>query len=290
MKLRKLSVVLLALLLAAMAMVPMVSAADDSKIQINPLEKKTLTIDGITLPVVYSKSIPYDSSKTDNVFTKEKFLADNQEYIDYLAEKYGKETALKLADEEYTRRVATMKIGVKSVSSDIVNLWGYDIYLWPYESKEEDQTIDEVNPITFVVFGNTKTELKSYLTSHGWSTGYGWSDYGLRGTELNSLDWENTGYVGVEKALPNDYRYHCTLHSGLSSTILNDNWCFGECHYEKLVWDGIYPAHSIETNGFTLGENQIYQTLSASDYTAYWNSMNNAMSGYFNGMGHVFID
>ena len=99
MKHLKLITILLALLLAAMVMIPIVSAAEQPPAQTNT----PMTISGLHLKIVDSKVIQGISESNSIPLTKAQFTKTNQRYIDLLAKKFGNETTLKIAENEYSR-------------------------------------------------------------------------------------------------------------------------------------------------------------------------------------------
>ncbi|WAC04834.1 MAG: hypothetical protein OS112_10325 [Methanoregula sp.] len=98
--------VLLALLLAAMVVIPTAAAENGTNINgFEPVrnENGTVTIDGITLPVVESRAYPINTSEFDAPLTREQFIAGNQRYIAFLTEQLGKEQAETMVNDEFDR-------------------------------------------------------------------------------------------------------------------------------------------------------------------------------------------
>ncbi|MFA5414728.1 MAG: hypothetical protein WC295_04475 [Methanoregula sp.] len=98
--------ILLALLLVALVTIPIVIAENiTNRSGAEPVvnENGTMTIEGITLPVVESKAYPFNSSEFDTPLTREQFIAGNQRYIEFLTEYFGKEQAEKRVNDEYDR-------------------------------------------------------------------------------------------------------------------------------------------------------------------------------------------
>lgn len=277
---------MLALLLAAMAVAPVVSADGAAK---------NLTA---ALPVVTkiadTRSVSADLTKFSRNLTREEFMSNNKEYIDFLAQKIGHDAAVKMENDEYTRLITAndnkrSAIGPLAVPSTIQQVWGVDIYLWPYESQIQSTTDPNANPMTFVAIGSTKSQLKTYLLNHNWGSAIGEAEYGLSGPSPNSLSWDYVGnYDSVQRGNPIGYRFHLLVHSGSYSQSYGRYWSYGECHYE--YYDD-FLHHSILTGGFDSGETQVLTTLGSSyggSYSAYTNYLNNAMSPWWSGAGHVF--
>ncbi|MFA7304137.1 MAG: hypothetical protein WC015_06490 [Methanoregula sp.] len=98
--------ILLALLLVALVTIPIVIAENiTNRSGAEPVvnENGTMTIEGITLPVVESKAYPFNSSEFDTPLTREQFIAGNQRYIEFLTEYFGKEQAETWVNDEYDR-------------------------------------------------------------------------------------------------------------------------------------------------------------------------------------------
>jgi hypothetical protein len=117
--LRMSGVMVLVLLMAAWITISPVTAENsahnsDTKIVVN--ENGTMTIDGITLPVVKSQVYPLPASESDTPLTREQFLAVNQPYIEFLTEKFGKERADHIVNDEIDRRTDASSPGANSAS------------------------------------------------------------------------------------------------------------------------------------------------------------------------------
>lgn len=287
MKRLKIGVMLLAFLLAAIIMVPMVNAD-------NSLNNQTITIPKFTQSL-NSTSVSFDYARFSRNLTREEFISNNKEYIDFLAQKIGRDAAIKMENDDYTKLI-TMDTAKKNalhslatVSPTIQQVWGADIYLWPYESQIQSITDPNANPMTFVVIGNTKSQLKNYLWNHNWGSAPGEAEYGLAGSSTSSLSWDYVGNEdGLQRGNPLTYRFHLLVHSGGYSQIIGKYWAYGECHYEYSDSPG---HHTILNGGFDSGETQVLTTLSSSyggSYTTYTNSLNNAMSPWWSGSGHIF--
>jgi len=294
MKTRKIGVVLLAFLLAAMTMVPMVSAENslvNSDVQSIYLKNQTITISGITLPDANSTSHSFDYAKFSTPLTREEFMSYNKEYLDFLSQKIGRDAAIKMQNDEYTKLITAYNKQktaqnnlIEAVTPTIRQIWGADIFLWPWESQIKSTTDPNANPMTFVVIGNSQYTLKNYLLSHGWNNALGYTEWGLSGSSLASVSWHYvTSYNQVEKGDYFGTRNHALIHPGTYSTSYGKWWSYGECHTE--IWNGF--GHNILTNGFDSGENEISLTLSGA-YSRYSNYMNNAVLNLFNGAGHIF--
>jgi hypothetical protein len=106
MKNNRIGVILFALLLTAGVMIPFVTAenvANSSGTVPVVSENGTVTIDGITLPVVEVKVYPFNASEFSTPLTKEQFITVNRHYIEYLTEHFGKERAEQMMNAEYDR-------------------------------------------------------------------------------------------------------------------------------------------------------------------------------------------
>jgi hypothetical protein len=290
MELRKISIALLALLLAAMAIVPMVSA-DTAGSQFTNTENQTMVVSGLKLPSGSTISYVIDATKYDTPLTREEFLSNNKEYIDFIAKQNGREAAVKTENEKYNQLITAydkkkndQKDLKATLSTIILQIWGADIFIWPWESQIKSTSDPNANPMTYVVIGNSQYGLKSYLLTHGWHQAVGESEWGLAGSSVPSLTWNQINSLyQVEKGDPLNYRYHALMHVGQYSSSYQRWWTFGECHYEH--WNG--HSHIILSNGFNTGESQLYSTL-AGGYSAYSTYLSNPLSGYFNGQGHIF--
>jgi hypothetical protein len=286
MKLRKIGVVLLALLLAAMAMVPMVSALStpvNQDILLDSIDNKTTTYHGDTLKEIKWVTHPIDASKAIKPYPKEEFLSVNKEYIDYLTKTIGKEATDKMVNDLYTKK-ATTSIGLMGAPdpTNIKQILNKDVWIWAYETKtfpNHDLDDPDAGPITYVVLGNTNDEFATFLTSKGWGrTGLAFVEFGDRGPSKSSLDWD-LGAINMAKP-DGDNRYHCTIHAGGYSSVLGDDWSYGECHYD------VGPTHTVNPGCGTQGEAYLYNTVGSS-YNKYSSNLENA-GIYFDGNGHVY--
>lgn len=69
-------------------------------------ENGTVTIDNVTLPLVESRAVELNDSELaalNKPMSREEFMEANRQYIDFLAEKFGREQAEKMANAEYDR-------------------------------------------------------------------------------------------------------------------------------------------------------------------------------------------
>jgi len=106
---RKNVVILLALLFAAVAIMPMLSATGDSEsddIMSDSLVNQTTTLKGEKLPAIQWVNHQIDGSKVNKPLTREEFLSVNREYIDYLEKTFGKESADKYVNDTLSERLA----------------------------------------------------------------------------------------------------------------------------------------------------------------------------------------
>ncbi|MCK9581526.1 MAG: hypothetical protein M0Q92_13915 [Methanoregula sp.] len=283
----KLGVVLLALLLTGMAMVPIVSAAsisETSDVMADSLANETMTINGETLPEILWVTHQIDASKAKKPYSEEEFRAVNKEYIDYLVKTVGKEAAEKIVNDQLTQKT-TAKIGVLGAPdpTNIRHILNKDVYVWAYETASapyHDLNDPDASPIGFVVLKQTNDEFATYLQTLGFSRGIdAFIQFGYRGSSLNNLDW-NYGAINMMKP-SGVYRYHCTVHEGGWSSVLQDYWSYGECH--KETQDG----HYLIPNAYTIGEDYLYSNI-GSGYNKYTSNFDNAGT-YFDGTGHVYL-
>jgi len=94
------------LLISALVTIPLAAAENTPNSSgAGPVvnENGTVTIDGITLPVVESKAYPLNASEFSTPLTREQFIAGNRQYIEFLTEHFGKEQAEKMVNDEYDR-------------------------------------------------------------------------------------------------------------------------------------------------------------------------------------------
>jgi len=110
---RKNVVILLALLLAAVAIMPMFRATGDSESDDKPddimsdsLVNQATTINGETIPEIQWVNHQIDGSKVNKSLTREEFLSVNREYIEYLEKTVGKESADKYVNYTLSKRLA----------------------------------------------------------------------------------------------------------------------------------------------------------------------------------------
>ena len=116
------------------------------------------------------------------------------------------------------------------------------------------------------------------MEGNGWSRSYyAYIEWGYRGSSKSSPSWD-TGAINEIKPVGNN-RYHCTIHSGGYSSILGDDWSYGECHYETG------PTHIMSAGAETQGEAMLYNTIGSS-YNKYSSNLGNS-DAYFDGNGHV---
>jgi len=302
MKAMKFCAVLLALLLAGMAMVPIAGALEgshsviefqtqienfDFQSAINTNETKTIT--GLTLDTVKTSAFSIDPNEYDNPLSREEFIKNNQESIDLISQIYGKEAAEKMINDEFDRLVNGLKkydeVLPKYVSPTIFQIWGYDIFLWPYHSKIRSTNDQDATPVNFIVLYKDRYQLEDFMISHGWHHGVGLDEWGLRGPFLDTLSWISVGPINhMEKGSYFGIRDHCLITHGTYSQSLQNYWCYGECHYE--YWSG--STHYLFTNGFDLGRSHMYDTLSSA-FSAYWISLGNYKEGLADGWGLVYL-
>jgi len=291
MKTLKIGVILFALLFAAMTMVPMMSAANADS-SINPqsvnLTDKTMKISGVSLKVAPSNVFTLDRSLDTQPLTKEQFIKSNKKNIEFLSQQFGKEAAQKMTNEQYTHLTQNSRLLLQYVPPNVLQIWGYDVYLWPYQSQSASTNDQSASPVNFIVFNNNAFQVENYLLNHGWEAAQGWDEWGFHGRSRSSLHWTDSTYGGYIFTQVQDgsywgSRYHAVLINGDYSNSLRNSWSYGNCHHE--YWNG--ATHIIYANGWNDGRNRIYSSLSGTSST-YWVALYNSVSGYFDGWGLIF--
>jgi hypothetical protein len=94
------------LALATLIMIPLVTAENPTNNSgTGPIvnDNGTVTINGVTLPLITSKELPLNTTEVDHPLTREQFFAVNWQYIEYLTEHFGKERAEQMVNAEYDR-------------------------------------------------------------------------------------------------------------------------------------------------------------------------------------------
>jgi len=94
------------LLLATLIMIPLVTAENPTNNSgTGPIvhDNGTVTIDGVTHPLIEEKEFPLNTTEVDHPLTREQFVAVNRQYIEYLTEHFGKERAEQMVNAEYDR-------------------------------------------------------------------------------------------------------------------------------------------------------------------------------------------
>ena len=260
MDLQKICIALLALLLAAMVIVPLVSA-DDSMGDYQRSLQQDEKINEST-----QRMGPEFSVKNVEM-TKEEFLKANAELITFLLKTNDKATVDKMMDDEYHRaygkKVSTASVITPKAINDIVQVGGYDIFIWPYSNTGMTRNAYS-GSVNLIFYGMSKSQVASYVkssTSPVYSDAIGFTEYGYRGASSGSMSWTTTS--SYDQLQYGDYyttRYHLILFDGGYSSSLGKNWCYGQTHYEWWSW-AYPPGHYMGGNAFNAARTFFYQAM-----------------------------
>ena len=288
MKQLKLGVILLALLLAAMAMVPMVSAEENSECL--QLEKTTaIKVDG---NIVATKLMDPEFSVKNVNISREEFVNSNAGYIAFLKKKFdlNQSTIDKIIDREYNKNNkprSTASVST-SVSSALVQIGGNNIYIWPYTNTGTAQ-YSSSGSINLIFYGMTKSEVTSYMknsATYKYHQGTGWTEYGYRGSSTSSMSWtKNVYYNQLEYGSYLGSRYHLILLDGGYSSTLGKYWSYGQTHYE--YWSETAYTHYLYSNAFNTARSFICSAISSSKSRSLM-YLYNYNAGIADGYGYVF--
>lgn len=284
MKILKTGIILLALLLAAMVMVPMVSALENSSTR--PINNLTTTIN---MSIIDSKAMGPEFSVKNVHMTRQEFVDSNADYLAFLKNKFGLDQATidKIVDREYYKNNNSLLKA--TTSSTIYQIEGYDIYLWPWTNTEQS-TSSSSGSINLIFYGKTKSQMDTYMKNNAlnqFHTGYGWDEYGNRGSSSSTLSWVLTGmFTQLEYGSYTTTRYHLILLEGLYSSSISKNWCYGQVHHE--YWSDSDLTHYIYANGFDEGRAFVDSSISSSITRNYLN-LHNYNSGVADGYGLRYI-
>jgi hypothetical protein len=255
-------VVLLALLLAAMAVMPVTSATESSPAITT---ENTSAANGQTS--IVASRVTGSEFKIKNVdMSEEDFRKANAELIEFLSKSFNKTVVDKMIDNEYDKtygkfsKTASFAKGI----NDIVQIGGYNIYLWPY-SNTATSTGSYSGSINLFFYGMTKSQVTSYMkntASTTYSDALGFTEYGYRGSSSGSLSWTTTS--SYDQLQNGDYyttRYHLVLFEGGYSSSLGKNWCYGQTHYEYWSWLNPGPGHYLGGNAFDMARTFFNQAM-----------------------------
>jgi len=292
MKLRKLSVVLLALLLAAMAMVPIVSAEDPDPI----LTENAVTSDDTG--VIEANATGPISAAKDIDMTRDEFAEDNAAYFAFLKKELNLDQSAvdKIIDREYSKAKGSKSVTKSAMASAdsfdpsdaSYNIPGSDIYLWPYTNTlpTKDAASGSINQ---VFIGKTRSQMDSYMQNNAYNlfhNGIGLSEWGNRNSFL-VMEWVSSPADDqLEYGSYFGNRYHMILFEGGFSLSLWKNWCYGSTHYE--YWSDEDTNHYLYGNGFNLGREFVDDSIPGSISRQYLD-MQSDMSGYADGNGYKYI-
>ncbi|WFN36588.1 hypothetical protein L1994_10670 [Methanomicrobium antiquum] len=284
---RALSLLMVMALLGAI-FVPAVSAENET--MECPLYSKTgcdefVKIGNINLPLTKSDIFQIDSKKYDKPMTKAQFEEENAEYIKFLYSQFG-DQAKKMIDHKYSSSVGDLtKV---STTTSIIHIGSNDMYLWPCINAQTSTSASE-GQINVIFFDKTVDEVKSILSQKGWGNALGWSRWGLHGSNLNNMIWTKSvgeDAIGSDQVEDGSYfgnRYHLVLIDGHHSSSINDDWCYGDCHYEIFTGLGHEPMPDSENTG----RDHLYSDL-LNEASASWIYLQNPWDGFFDGWGYIF--
>ena len=286
---RALSLLLVMALLGAI-FVPAVSAENDpmecplySKIGCEEFVK----IGNTNLSLTKSDIFQIDSKKFDKPMTKAQFEEENAEYIKFLYSQFG-DQAKNMIDHEYISSVGDLtKAGSKT---SIIHIGSNDMYLWPCINAQKSTSASE-GQINAIFFDKTVDEIKSILSQKGWGNALGWSRWGLHGSNLNNMIWTKSigeDVIGSDQVEDGSFfgdRYHLVLIDGHHSSSINDDWCYGDCHYEYFSIEE--KTHLPYPNSENAGRDHLYSDL-LNEASASWIYLQNPWDGFFDGWGYIF--
>lgn len=264
MLLRKPNVILLALLVAAMTVIPVISAMESSPVII----AENISAANGQASIAASR-LTGSEFKIKNVdMSKEDFRKANAELIEFLSKSFDRTVVDKMIDNEYDKTYGefskkTTRLSTKGIN-DIVQVGGYNIYLWPY-TNTATSTGSYSGSINLFFYGMTKSQVTNYMknsASTTYSDALGFTEYGYRGSSSGSLSWTTTS--SYDQLQNGDYyttRYHLVLIDGGYSSSLGKNWCYGQTHYEYWSWLNPGPGHFMNGNAFNTARTFFNQAM-----------------------------
>jgi hypothetical protein len=288
MNLRKIGVVMLALLLAAMAMVPMVSAEVNSVS--NQLDNTTALDEQMN--AVESKVMGPEYSVRDQPLSRLEFEKSNAEYIKFLQKNFNQSVVNQMVDNEYKKS----QKGMNAISTaqtlsvpPVIQIGGRDIYLWPYTNSAPNGN-SFTGTTNLIFYGMTNSQVANYFKNNGYfkyHDALGWTEYGYHGQSLSAMQWTSSPSNSPYQLEDGSYfgnRYHLVLTSGHYSLSLGKNWCYGQTHYE--YWSTINPGHWLYPNSFDVAKNHLVTSNPSLPKTL--TNLYNYWSGLHNGYGYIF--
>jgi hypothetical protein len=199
-----------------------------------------------------------------------------------------------MMDNEYDRAYGKSSktasaLSTKGINS-IVQIGGYNIYIWPYANTAMSAS-SYGGSINLFFYGMTKSQVTSYMkntASIKYSDGIGFTEYGYRGSSSSSLSWTTTS--SYDQLQYGDYyttRYHLVLFDGGYSSSLGKNWCYGETHYEYWSWLNPGPGHFMNGDAFNTARSFFNQAINGAKP---WTNMYiyGEYPGYADGYAYVY--
>lgn len=251
-----------------------------------------------------ANSTHVDLSKYNKPMTKAEFYKVNAEYIKFLEEQLGKETAKRLADEEYLSSQGDAKSSVSAVmmsaTDNTQQIYSYQMYLWGWINSASN-TNGHTGPVNIVFLNRNKGQIEHELIFHTTSSpgqtdgdwygsGQGWNEYALHGSSPTSMTWSSANMFTNDQLYNGGFftnRYHMLVFDGGHDSLNNIDWSYGSSHHEHF--DLLAAKHYIDSNGWDTGRD--YAMNSVKDHLSYnWYSdyiLNNEWPGYFNGVSKV---
>jgi hypothetical protein len=279
----KSGVILLALLLAGLAMVPLVSAAEISAVTLN--DNTTTTKYG---EIIESKAMGSDFAIKNGYITRKEFADLNADYFNLVRQKSGlKQSEIdKLIDREYAKGSNNLS---PLTTSSVIQIENKDIYMWPWSNTLPD-TSSSSGSVNLIFYGKTHGQMDTYMRNNAlnlFQTGIGLGEFGYRGSSSGSMGWTFTGAAAqLEYGSYYASRYHLVLLDGLYSATLNKDWTYGNCHHE--YWSDSGYTHYLYANGEDQGRAFVDSSITSSITRNYLN-LNNYDSGWADGYGLRYI-
>lgn len=279
---------LLALLLAAMIMVPMVSAQVNSVS--NPLDNTTALNEKMN--TVESNVMGLEYSVKDQVISRQEFEKANAEYIKFLEKNFNQTVVDEMVDNEYKKSQKEMSSSSTAQTTSVppvIQIGGYDIYLWPYTNSASNGN-SFTGTINLIFYGMTNSQVANYFKNNGYAKYHdaeGWTEYGYHGESLSAMQWTSSPSLSPYQLEDGSYfgdRYHLILISGDYSLSLGKNWCYGQTHYE--YWSTTALTHYIYPNGFDTAKAHLATVNPSLPKSLV--SLNNYWSGMSSGTGYIF--
>jgi len=279
----KTGVVLLALLLAGMAIAPIVCAEEISAVTLNA--NATVTKYG---GIIESKAMGSDFPVKNGYLTRKEFADLNAAYFDLVRQRSGlNQSALdKIIDQEYNKGSKSL---APMTSSTVIQIENKDIYMWPW-SNTLPVTSSSSGSVNLIFYGKTHGQMDTYMRNNAlnlFHTGIGLGEFGYRGSSAGSMGWTITGAAAqLEYGSYYTSRYHLVLLDGLYSSVMNKDWTYGNCHHE--YWSDSGHTHYLYAHGEDQGRAFVDSSIPSSITRNYLN-LNNYDSGWADGYGLRYI-